>query len=162
MCSSDLGSRASREYDSGPRCPTGGRRRGHFGGPSDAQEWRSRLSCWIVTSSDSQVGSGSPKTNPSGALGALRADVGDDEGSESQRKCPRRERERGREAGERCNCDREWNEAEESPSHEGAVRARGEVSVELQGVQRLSAREEALSLQGVRWCINLRARSCAL
>ena len=32
------------------------------------------------------------------------------------------------------------HEAEESPSHEGAVRARGEVSVEMQGVQRLSAR----------------------
>ena len=36
------------------------------------------------------------------------------------------------------------DEAEESPSHEGAVRARGEASVAMQGVQRLSAREEAL------------------
>ena len=26
----------------------------------------------------------------------------------------------------------------------------------------LSAREEALSVQGVRWCVNLRARSCTL
>ena len=55
--------------------------------------------------------------------------------------------------------DEEGHEAEESPSHEGAVRARGEVSVEMQGVQRLSAREAAQSMQGVRWCVNLPARS---
>ena len=40
--------------------------------------------------------------------------------------------------------DEEGHEAEESPSHEGAVRARGEVSVELQGVQSLSPRSSAL------------------
>ena len=32
------------------------------------------------------------------------------------------------------------DEAEEGPLHEGAMRARGEVAVEVQGVQRLSAR----------------------
>ena len=36
--------------------------------------------------------------------------------------------------------DQEGHEAEESPLHKGAVRARGEASLELQGVQRLSAR----------------------
>ena len=36
------------------------------------------------------------------------------------------------------------DEAEEGPSHKGAMRARGEASVEVQGVQRLSAREETL------------------
>ena len=40
-----------------------------------------------------------------------------------------------------------------------AVRARGEVPLELQGVQCLSARSSAHSVQGVRWVINLRARS---
>ena len=40
--------------------------------------------------------------------------------------------------------DQEGHEAEESPSHKGAVRARGEVPLELQGVQRLSARSSAL------------------
>ena len=35
-------------------------------------------------------------------------------------------------------------EAEESVSDEGAVRARGEVPLEVQGVQRLSARSSAL------------------
>ena len=58
--------------------------------------------------------------------------------------------------------DEPGHEAEESPSHEGAMRARGEASIEMQGVQRLSAREEALSVQGVRRCMNLRARSSAL
>jgi len=53
----------------------------------------------------------------------------------------------------------EGREAEESPSDEGAVRARGEEALELQGVQGLAARSSALSLQGVRWGINLRARS---
>ena len=51
------------------------------------------------------------------------------------------------------------DEAEEGPSHEGAVRARGEAEIEMQGVQRLSAREEALSVQGVRRVSSLRARS---
>ena len=36
------------------------------------------------------------------------------------------------------------DEAEEGPSHKGAMRARREVEVAVQGVQRLSAREEAL------------------
>ena len=49
-----------------------------------------------------------------------------------------------------------------SAPNTGAVRARGEVSLEVQGVQRLSARSCALSVQGVRWGINLRARSSAL
>ena len=39
--------------------------------------------------------------------------------------------------------------------------ARGEATLELQGVRCLSARSSALSVQGVRWCINLRARSSA-
>ena len=51
-------------------------------------------------------------------------------------------------------------EAEESVSDEGAVRARGEEALEVQGVRCVSARPSALSMQGVRWCINLRARSC--
>ena len=49
-----------------------------------------------------------------------------------------------------------------APHHKGAVRARGEATLELQGVQRLSARSSALYVQGVRWGINLRARSSAL
>ena len=49
-----------------------------------------------------------------------------------------------------------------APAQKGAMRARGEVPLELQGVQRLSARSSALSVQGVRWVINLRARSYAL
>ena len=50
--------------------------------------------------------------------------------------------------------DQEGHEAEDSPSHKGAVRARVEVPLEVQGVQRLSARSSALSVQGVRWvCI---------
>ena len=40
--------------------------------------------------------------------------------------------------------DQEGHEAEESSSNKGAVRARGEASLELQGVQRLSARSSAL------------------
>ena len=38
----------------------------------------------------------------------------------------------------------EGDEAEESPSNKGAVRARGEATLEVQGVQRLSARSSAL------------------
>ena len=38
---------------------------------------------------------------------------------------------------------------------------RDEVALELQGVQRLSARSSALKMQGVRWGINMRARSSA-
>ena len=54
------------------------------------------------------------------------------------------------------------DEAEEGPSHEGAMRARGEAPVAVQGVQRLSAREEAPFVQGVRWgsiCEHGRQRS---
>jgi hypothetical protein len=58
--------------------------------------------------------------------------------------------------------DDEGHEAEESPSNKGAVRTRGEASLEVQGVQRLSARSSALSVQGVRWVTNMRARSSAL
>ena len=58
--------------------------------------------------------------------------------------------------------DKAGDEAEESPSHEGTMRARGEVSVELHGVPRLPAWEAAQSMQGVRWFWNLRARSWAL
>ena len=57
--------------------------------------------------------------------------------------------------------DQEGHEAEDSPEAPWAVRARGEVPLELQGVQRLSARSLALLLQGVRRGINLRARSSA-
>ena len=68
-----------------------------------------------------------------------------------------------------------------APKHEGAMRARGEVPLELQGVQWLSARSSCAfrckecggsgicehgrqrsQMQGVRWGINLRARSSAL
>jgi hypothetical protein len=70
----------------------------------------------------------------------------------------------------RCQCrreaerrfDDEGHEAEESPSHKGAVRARGEVPLEVQGVQRLSARSSALWVQGVRWVTDMRTRSSAL
>ena len=48
-----------------------------------------------------------------------------------------------------------------APPTKGAMRARGEVSLELQGVQCLSARSSAPSMQGVRWVTNLRARSSA-
>ena len=58
--------------------------------------------------------------------------------------------------------DQEGHEAEESPDALRAVRARGEASLVVQGVQRLSARSSAHSVQGVRWGINLRARSSAL
>jgi len=74
--------------------------------------------------------------------------VADDDGINGERK---KDRSRG-----------EGREAEERPLHKGAMRARGEASLEVQGVQRLSARSSAPSLQGVRWGFNLRARSCAL
>ena len=51
---------------------------------------------------------------------------------------------------------------EQGDEAEEGMRARGEAEIEMQGVQRLSAREEALSVQGVRWGLNLRARSCTL
>ena len=56
----------------------------------------------------------------------------------------------------------EGHEAEVCPEALRAVRARGEASLEVQGVRCLSARPSALSVQGVRWGINLRAWSSAL
>ena len=94
-----------------------------------------------------------------------RADLedGDDDGLAAARQDRRSGCRRCREHGyiER-GFDQEGHEAEESPSHKGAVRARGEVPLELQGVPRLSARSSALSVQGVRWGFNLRARSSSL
>jgi len=59
--------------------------------------------------------------------------------------------------------EQEGHEAEECPEAPRAVRARGEVPLEVQGVQRLVRTVVlALSVQGVRWVRNLRARSCAL
>ena len=61
------------------------------------------------------------------------------------------------------DASRSRDEAEEGPPTKGAVRARGEVSVAVQGVQRLSAREVALSVQGVRWvCKSASTVVCAL
>jgi hypothetical protein len=94
-----------------------------------------------------------------------RADLvdGDDDGLEAESQDSRSECRRCREDGyiER-GVDQEGHEAEESPLHKGAMRARGEEALEVQGVQRLSARSYALSVQGVRWEGNLRARSSAL
>ena len=94
-----------------------------------------------------------------------RADLadGDDDGLEAESQDSRSECRRCREHGyiER-GVEQEGHEAEESPEALRAVRARGEASLELQGVQRLSARSSALQVQGVRWVTNLRARSCAL
>ena len=107
-----------------------------------------------------------------------REDV--DDGDPTSAGCAQRRRDGGigeRRGGE--GCDEEGHEAEESPSHEGAMRARGEASVGckvcsacptgrgafVQGVRRvwnLRARSSALSVQGVRWVSNLRARSSAL
>ena len=88
---------------------------------------------------------------------------GDDDGLEAESQDSRSECRRCREHGyiER-GVDQEGHEAEDSPEAPRAVRARGEVPLELQGVQCLSARPSALSMQGVRWGINLRARSSAL
>ena len=64
------------------------------------------------------------------------------------------------EVGVTEDASKQGDEAEEGPPPtKGAVRARGKVSVAVQGVQRLSAREEALSVQGVRRVSSLRARS---
>ena len=93
-----------------------------------------------------------------------RADLadGDDDGLEAESQDRRSGCRRCREHGyvER-GVDDEGHEAEDSPDAQGAVRARGEVPLELQGVQGLSARSSTLSMQGVRWGINLRARSSA-
>ena len=87
---------------------------------------------------------------------------GDDDGLEAESQDSRSECRRCREDGyiER-GVDQEGHEAEESPLHKGAMRARGAEALEVQGVQRLSARSYALSVQGVRWEGNLRARSSA-
>ena len=69
----------------------------------------------------------------------------DDDGLEAESQDSRSGCRRYREHGyiER-GVEQEGHEAEESPLHKGAVRARGEASLELQGVQRLSARSSAL------------------
>ena len=76
-----------------------------------------------------------------------RADLadGDDDGLEAESQDSRSECRRCREHGyiER-GVDQEGHEAEESPEAPRAVRARGEVPLEVQGVQRLSARSSAL------------------
>ena len=94
-----------------------------------------------------------------------RADLadGDDDGLEAESQDTGSECRRCREHGyiER-RVDQEGHEAEESPEAPWAVRARGEVPLELQGVRCLSARSSAHSVQGVRWGISLRARSSAL
>ena len=91
------------------------------------------------------------------------SDESDDDGLEAEGKDRRSECRRCREHGyiER-GVDQEGHEAEESPEAPRAVRARGEVPLKVQGVRCLSARPSALSVQGVRWGINLRARSYTL
>jgi hypothetical protein len=111
---------------------------------------------------DSSTLNGSEGNGPSVKLTSRRAD-GDDDGLEAESQDRRSECRRCREHGyiER-RVDQEGHEAEESPEALRAVRARGEVPLKVQGVRCLSARPSALSVQGVRWGINLRARSCAL
>ena len=76
-----------------------------------------------------------------------RADLadGDDDGLEAESQDSRSECRRCREHGyiER-GVDQEGHEAEESPSNKGAVRARGEEALGVQGVRCLSARSSAL------------------
>ena len=76
----------------------------------------------------------------------VRADLadGDDDGLAAESQDRRSECRRCREDGyiER-GVDQEGHEAEDSPEAPRAVRARGEASLELQGVQRLSARSSA-------------------
>jgi len=81
---------------------------------------------------------------------------GDDDGLEAESQDRRSECRRCREHGyiER-GVEQEGHEAEESPEALRAVRARGEATLEVQGVQRVSARSSAHSVQGVRWGINL-------
>ena len=111
-----------------------------------------------------------------------RADLadGDDDGLEAESQDSRSECRRCREHGyiER-GVDQEGHEAEESPDAQRAVRARGEdrsnckvCSACPHGRQRSSARSAvghqsastvvSARMQGVRWVINLRARSSAL
>ena len=91
-----------------------------------------------------------------------RADLAgrDDDGLEAESQDRRSECRRCREHGyiER-GVDQEGHEAEESPEALRAVRARGEARSNVQGVQCLSARSSAPSMQGVRWVTNMRARS---
>jgi hypothetical protein len=98
------------------------------------------------------------------SLTSGRADLadGDDDGLEAESQDRRSGCRRCREHGyvER-GVDDEGHEAEDCPDAPWAMRARGEVPLELQGVQGLSARSSTLSMQGVRWGINLRARSSA-
>ena len=70
---------------------------------------------------------------------------GDDDSLEAESQDSRSECRRCREHGyiER-GVDQEGHEEEESPEALRAVRARGEASLEVQGVQRLSARTSAL------------------
>ena len=70
----------------------------------------------------------------------------DDDGLEAEGEDRSSRCRRCREHGyiERGVDDEGHEEAEESPSHKGAMRARGEVPLEVQGVQRLSARSSAL------------------
>ena len=76
-----------------------------------------------------------------------RADLvdGDDDGLEAESQDSRSECRRCREDGyiER-GVDQEGHEEEESPEAPRAVRARGETSLEVQGVQWVSARSSAL------------------
>ena len=69
---------------------------------------------------------------------------GDDDSLEAESQDSRSECRRCREHGyiER-GVDQEGHEAEEGPLHKGAVRARGEVPLELQGMQWVSARSSA-------------------
>ena len=77
----------------------------------------------------------------------VRADLadGDDDGLAAESQDRRSECRRCREHGyiER-GVEQEGHEAEESPSNKGAVQTRGEVPLEVQGVQCLSARSSAL------------------
>jgi hypothetical protein len=76
----------------------------------------------------------------------------DDDGSATNGQDRRSEHRRCRGgSGSPRVADEEGREAEASPSDKGAMRARGEVPLSLQGVQRLSARSLAPSMQGVRW-----------
>ena len=68
----------------------------------------------------------------------------------------------GRAIEEEEDASKQGTKRKRGPSHEGAVRAWREASVEVQGVRSLSAREVATYVQGVRWGLILRARSSAL
>ena len=77
--------------------------------------------------------------------GAPTSRDGDDDGLETESQDRRSECRRCREHGYiEGRVDQEGHEAEDSPEAPRAMRARGEASLELQGVQRLSARSSAL------------------